>query len=64
VAFQRGLHVEEEEAARQSIESQGCEIVELTADEHKAFASAVKPLLDQARGTYGRELFDLAADRG
>jgi tripartite ATP-independent transporter DctP family solute receptor len=64
VAFQRGLHVQEEEDARRAIESEGCEIVELSADEHKAFAAAVKPLLDQARGTYGRELLDLAADRG
>jgi tripartite ATP-independent transporter DctP family solute receptor len=64
VAFQRGLHVQEEEEARRAIESEGCEIVELSADEHQAFASAVKPLLDQARGTYGRELFDLAAGRG
>jgi TRAP-type transport system periplasmic protein len=64
VAFQRGLHLQEEEDARRTIESEGCEIVELSADEHKAFAAAVKPLLDRARGTYGPELFDLAAGRG
>jgi tripartite ATP-independent transporter DctP family solute receptor len=64
IAFQRELHVQEEEDARKAIAAQGCEIVELTADEHKAFAAAVKPLLDEARGTYGRELFDLAAGRG
>ena len=64
VAFQRGLHVQEEQDARRAIESDGCEIVELSADEHKAFAAAVKPLLDQARGTYGPELFELAAGRG
>jgi tripartite ATP-independent transporter DctP family solute receptor len=61
VAFQRGLHEQEEEDARRAIEAEGCEIVELTGDQHKAFATAVKPLLDEARGTYGRELFDLAA---
>ena len=38
VAFQRGLHVQEEEDARKAIEAQGCEIVELTAAEHDAFA--------------------------
>jgi len=64
VAFQRGLHVQEEQDARRAIESQGCEIVELSADEHKAFAAAVKPLLDESHGSFGRELFDLAADRG
>src|SRR5438034_8974968 len=36
VAFQRGLHVQEEQDARRAIESDGCEIVELSADEHKA----------------------------
>jgi tripartite ATP-independent transporter DctP family solute receptor len=64
VAFQRGLHVQEEQVARRAIESDGCEIVELSADEHQAFAAAVKPLLDESRGTYGPELFDLAAGRG
>ncbi|HEY6703955.1 MAG TPA: TRAP transporter substrate-binding protein, partial [Xanthobacteraceae bacterium] len=41
VAFQRAQHVEEEEAARQTIAAQGGEVVELTAADHKAFASAV-----------------------
>jgi len=59
VAFQRELHVQEEEDARAAIAAQGCEIVALTAAEHDAFAAAVQPLLDEARGTYGRELFDL-----
>jgi tripartite ATP-independent transporter DctP family solute receptor len=59
VAFQRRLHVQEEEDARAAIVAQGCDIVELTATEHNAFAAAVQPLLDEARGTYGRELFDL-----
>jgi TRAP-type C4-dicarboxylate transport system substrate-binding protein len=60
VAFQRELHVQEEADARKAIAAQGCEIVELTADEHDAFAAAVQPLLDEARGTYDRELFELA----
>jgi tripartite ATP-independent transporter DctP family solute receptor len=60
IAFQRELHVQEEEDARKAIAARGCEIVELTADEHNAFAAAVQPLLDEARGTYGREPFDLA----
>jgi tripartite ATP-independent transporter DctP family solute receptor len=60
VAFQRERHVQEEDEARQAITAQGCEIVELTAAEHDAFAAAVQPLLDEARGSYGRELFALA----
>jgi TRAP-type C4-dicarboxylate transport system substrate-binding protein len=63
ITFQRGLHVQEEEDARKAIAAQGCEIVELTADEHNAFAAAVQPLLDEARGTYGPELFELAAGK-
>jgi TRAP-type C4-dicarboxylate transport system substrate-binding protein len=64
VAFQRTLHVQEEEDARAAIVAQGCDIVELTATEHDAFAAAVQPLLDEARGIYGRELFDLVGGRG
>jgi TRAP-type transport system periplasmic protein len=62
IAFQRALHVEEEESARSAIAAQGCEIIELTAAEHRAFAAAVAPLLDEARVTFPRELFALAAN--
>jgi TRAP-type C4-dicarboxylate transport system substrate-binding protein len=62
VAFQRGLHVQEEKDARKAIEAQGCEIVELSAAEHDAFAAAVDPLLSEARATFGRALFDLTAE--
>jgi tripartite ATP-independent transporter DctP family solute receptor len=62
VAFQRALHVQEEEDARKAIEAQGCEIVELGAAEHDAFAAAVEPLLNEARATFGRALFDLTAE--
>jgi tripartite ATP-independent transporter DctP family solute receptor len=62
IAFQRALHVEEEEAARSAIAAQGCEIVELTAAEHRAFAAAIAPLLGEARATFSRELFALAAN--
>src|SRR6266568_3728177 len=61
IVFQRELHVQEEEDARKAIEAQGCEIVELGAAEHDAFAAAVEPLLNQARATFGRALFDLTA---
>jgi TRAP-type C4-dicarboxylate transport system substrate-binding protein len=61
IAFQREVHVQEEEEARQAIEAQGCEIVALTAAEHNAFAAAVEPLIKEARGTFGGTLFDLTA---
>jgi C4-dicarboxylate-binding protein DctP len=60
VTFQRALHVEEEDAARAAIVAQGGEIAELTAAEHRAFATAVAPLIDEARASFGRELFELA----
>jgi TRAP-type transport system periplasmic protein len=59
VAFQRGLHVEEEHEAQRTIAAGGCEIVELTAEGHEAFAAAVKPLLDDAERSYGRALIEL-----
>jgi TRAP-type C4-dicarboxylate transport system substrate-binding protein len=63
IAFQRELHVREEEDARKAIEAEGCDIAELTTEAHDAFAAAVQPLLDEAQGTYGRELLDLTAER-
>jgi hypothetical protein len=43
------------------MEAAGCEIVELTPDQHSAFVAAVQPLLREARGEYGDGLFELAA---
>jgi TRAP-type transport system periplasmic protein len=61
IVFQRQLAVEEDGDARTAIKTQGCEISELTAPEHEAFAAAVKPLLADARRTYGREMFGMLA---
>src|SRR6201997_2552898 len=61
IALQRDLAVEEDGQARRAIEAQGCEIVALGADEHRAFAAAVQPLLDDARRTYGREMFGMVS---
>jgi len=61
VAFQRQLAVEEHAQARKVIESAGCEIVELSAQEHAAFVDAVQPLLVDARRMYGDEMFRLLA---
>jgi TRAP-type transport system periplasmic protein len=59
VAFQRDLAIEEDRDAKQAILDAGCDIAELSAGEHDKFAAAVKPLLDDARGTYGDKLFSL-----
>jgi tripartite ATP-independent transporter DctP family solute receptor len=61
VAFQRDLHEQEEEDAGKTLKAEGCEIVKVTAAGHEAFASAVKPLRDEASNTYGRELMALVA---
>ena len=54
VAFQRELAIAEDREARAAIVAEGCEITELTADEHAQFRAAVAPLLDEARKTYGQ----------
>ncbi len=59
VALQRGLAIAEDREARAAIAAAGCEITELTADEHAQFRAAVTPLLDEARQTYGEKTFDL-----
>jgi len=59
VAFQRALAIEEDAQARQALIDQGCEITELTADEHARFKRAVEPLWADARKQFGKETFDL-----
>jgi TRAP-type C4-dicarboxylate transport system substrate-binding protein len=59
IAFQRDLAIEEDRDARAAIDKEGCEIAALTADEHAKFRAAVTPLLNEARGTYGREMFEM-----
>ena len=60
VAFQRELHVKEEEDAENAIKAEGCEIVELDSAQHDAFAAAVQPIYAEARKLLGDELFNLA----
>jgi len=62
IAFQRELHVQEEEDARKAIAAQGCEIVDLSDAEHDAFVAAVAPLINEARATFGQRLLDLTAE--
>jgi len=59
IAFQRDLHVREEEDARRAIEASGGEIVAPTPDQHDAFVAAVRPLLADARRQYGKDLLAL-----
>src|ERR1700733_4231089 len=61
IALQRDLAIDEDRAARTTIEAAGCEITELTADEHAQFRAAVAPLLNGAKQAYGRKMFDLIA---
>ena len=61
VAFQRKLAVEEHESSRKIIEEAGCEIVELSAQQHAAFVAAVQPLLADGRKMYGAEMFKMVA---
>jgi TRAP-type C4-dicarboxylate transport system substrate-binding protein len=42
-----------------AIEAAGGEIIELDADQHEAFAAAVKPIYAEAREQYGRDLLKI-----
>jgi TRAP-type C4-dicarboxylate transport system substrate-binding protein len=64
IAFQRDLHIAEEEDARAAILAQGCEIVELTRDAHDEFASGVRQLRDEAAASFGGKLIGLATRAG
>jgi len=59
IPTQRDRHEKEEVEAMVAIRKEGGEIVELTAAEHQAFATAVAPIYDEARAQYGRELMKL-----
>ena len=59
VAFQRDLHVKEEEDSAADIRKAGGEILELTIEQHKAFVDAVTPIYGEARQQYSRELLSL-----
>ena len=59
VAAQRDLAVIEDGEARAAIKGAGCEIVELEAAEHDAFAAAVTPIYGDARRAYAPEILGL-----
>ena len=59
VAIQRGQAEQEAIDSHKALEDEGCEIVELTAEEHEAFVAAVKPQHDDAREIYGDAMFKM-----
>ena len=61
VAFQRGEAIAEDREARAAIEAAGCEITALTPDEQALFRKAVDPLIQEARRTYGADVFAMVA---
>jgi TRAP-type transport system periplasmic protein len=61
VAFQRELAIAEDREARAAIEAEGCEITALTPAQHALFREAVDPLLQEARQTYGADVFEMVA---
>jgi TRAP-type C4-dicarboxylate transport system substrate-binding protein len=60
IVYQRGLTEQEAVDAQKQIEDQGCEIVNLTPEEHSAFVKAVGPQHEEARKIFGDEIFKLA----
>jgi TRAP-type C4-dicarboxylate transport system substrate-binding protein len=59
VAYQRELAIEEDGSARKALAEQGCEVAELTAEEHELFKRAVEPLWADARQRFGKEMFEM-----
>jgi TRAP-type C4-dicarboxylate transport system substrate-binding protein len=59
VAFQRDLHVKEEDESEQTIKAQGGEVVTLDGAQHDAFAATVRPIEAEARKQLGDALFKL-----
>jgi len=59
VAFQRELHVREEEDSAAEIRKAGGEILELSPEQHQAFVTAVTPIYGEARSQYSPELVGL-----
>jgi TRAP-type transport system periplasmic protein len=61
VRFQRDLHESEEKQAEKLILAEGGEIAELTSAEHNEFFAATERLREEAKASYGQEVFALAA---
>jgi TRAP-type C4-dicarboxylate transport system substrate-binding protein len=61
ITFQRELVIEDDREARAAIEAAGCEIIALTPEQHALFREAVDPLLQEARRTYGADVFEMVA---
>ena len=59
VAFQRRLHIQEEQDAMIAIHNAGGEIVELTPEQRQTFVTAVAPIYGEARNQYGQALLSL-----
>ena len=57
ITFQRDLAEEEARSSYDAVKKEGGEFVELSDSESAAFVDAVKPQHDEARATYGNELF-------
>jgi TRAP-type transport system periplasmic protein len=57
---QRELAVEEEVIARQAIEREGCEIIELSPRERRAFVQTVSPMHVEAKARFGEKVLALA----
>ncbi len=58
-ALQRRLAAAEDDDILKKLDPAQNEVVHLTADEHRAFADAVRPITDKYRKEFGAELFAL-----
>ena len=59
IKVQRQSAFAKEEELRAQMQSEGIEVIDLTAEERAAFKNAVQPVLDEARARLGDEIFSL-----
>lgn len=60
VANQRAIELADNETIVATLQSEGMEVNELTADQLQAFVDAIQPMYDEYKASWGTEIFDLA----
>ncbi|MBF0278422.1 MAG: TRAP transporter substrate-binding protein [SAR324 cluster bacterium] len=59
ILFQREMAEQEDVESRKVIEEEGCQIEDLSPEEHENFAEAVKPQHDDAKKIFGEKMFQM-----
>ena len=60
VVNQRNIELADNETIVETLQNEGMEVNELTADQMQAFVDAIQPMYDEYKASWGTEIFDLA----